>query len=533
VSVAVVGSGISAIAVAYALVKRNVRVSIIDVGETLDERRQSIVTKLHDLPTLNWPRHDLEFISENPTIREGTLPKKVFFGSDRIYANDRPFAPINTLVKGRVPYPTFTKGGFSNIWGAATLPVDACDMTDWPISRAELDRYFRQVADLIPLCGGEGTLSKSFPQYKDSLGVVDPGPQGRLLLEDLARAQAHLTSEATLFGPARLAIHTLEAEGGVLPCNGCGYCFTGCVRGSIYSTLPQLEQLIHQHGVTYRAGMFVESIHENGGQATVHGIDVAQNQRISLQFDAVFLGAGPINTTRILLASSQLYDRTVVLKESQKFVLPLVRLRAAETAIDHPSITLASVFLESKVPELSDHWVHTQIVPLNQLVLDGSPIPGKSTRLGRRVWSPVLRRLMVAWCSMHSDHSRRLELTLRPHQGKGADRLDLNLCLTREAKAAARTVANALFKKGLCFKTIFVPPMIKTANPGSGTHCGASFPMRKQPADTFETDTLGRPFGWSRIFAVDSSVLPSIPGTTLAFTVMANAYRIGSLAPVQ
>jgi hypothetical protein len=221
-----------------------------------------------------------------------------------------------------------------------------------------------------------------------------------------------------------------------------------------------------------------------------------------------------------------------VLKESQKFVLPLIRLRGAETAIDHPSITLASVFLETKVPKLSDHWIHAQIVPLNQLVLEGAPIPGKSNPLARRCWSPILRRLMVAWCSMHSDHSSRVELTLRQGTGDRADRLDLNLHRTPEAKTAARIAAKALFNKGVRFKTIFIPPMIKPANPGSGTHCGASFPMRRTPTDLFDTDVLGRPFGWSRVFVVDSTVLPSIPGTTLALTVMANAYRIGSLAPI-
>jgi len=38
--------------------------------------------------------------------------------------------------------------------------------------------------------------------------------------------------------------------------------------------------------------------------------------------------------------------------------------------------------------------------------------------------------------------------------------------------------------------------------------------------------------GWKRIFVVDAAVLPSIPGTTLTFPVIANAYRIGSLAPL-
>ena len=44
---------------------------------------------------------------------------------------------------------------------------------------------------------------------------------------------------------------------------------------------------------------------------------------------------------------------------------------------------------------------------------------------------------------------------------------------------------------------------------------------------SFETDLLGRPTGWRRIHAVDATVFPSIPATTITFSVMANAHRIG------
>ena len=91
------------------------------------------------------------------------------------------------MVDGRAPAPTFTKGGFSTVWGGASLPIDAVDMTDWPVSRAELDPYFQRVADLMPLCGGTGTLSEAFPPYKEPLGNLQPSPQGQLLLEDGSR----------------------------------------------------------------------------------------------------------------------------------------------------------------------------------------------------------------------------------------------------------------------------------------------------------------------------------------------------------
>ncbi len=47
--------------------------------------------------------------------------------------------------------------------GCRVLPVDACDMADCPISRADIEPYFKKVAALMPLAGGEGTLSQAFP----------------------------------------------------------------------------------------------------------------------------------------------------------------------------------------------------------------------------------------------------------------------------------------------------------------------------------------------------------------------------------
>jgi choline dehydrogenase-like flavoprotein len=70
---------------------------------------------------------------------------------------------------------------------------------------------------------------------------------------------------------------------------------------------------------------------------------------------------------------------------------------------------------------------------------------------------------------------------------------------------------------------------LQLAQPGRGYHSGGSMPMRLQPGE-LETDTLGRPYGWRRVHAVDATVLPSIPATTITLSVMANAHRIASAA---
>jgi choline dehydrogenase-like flavoprotein len=531
--VAVIGSGISGFAAAQALVDRGLRPTILDVGECLDEHRRAVVEKLREIPPALWPEADDALLRYNKTIGRGDdLPKKVHFGSNYIYADDRSFAPLRTLAAGRTPYPTFAKGGFSNIWGTAVLPIDACDMTDWPVSAAELAPHFREIAQLIPMAGGEGTLDEAFPAYRNDLGALDPGPQGDALIEDLRAAQPRLQQLHVLYGKARLAIHTQSHSEEEHSCTGCGECFLGCVHGSMFSTVPSLQRLAREGRVNYRPNVFVESIRDGARAATLTIVDAKTLERTSLSFDAVFVAAGPINSTRLLLRSVQLYDQDVVLRESQKFVMPLLRRRSAPTAVEHPSVTLASAFLEVKVPSLSDHWVHIQVIPMNRLVVEGSGLPGVKTKLGARLWRPALRRLMMAWVGMHSDHSSELVLRLRRGCGKSPDALELDLRTLPEARKAAHVVARDLFRKGFAFGTMFVPWMIKFSNPGSGTHCGGSFPMRREPKHRFDTDIWGRPFGWSRSFVVDASVLPSVPGTTLAFTTMANAHRIASLAPL-
>jgi ferredoxin len=527
--VAVVGSGVAGVFAAHALASRGLSVTILDVGERLDPQRDAAVEQLRHLDVKAWPAVQRELISAK-TTRGGELPKKIHFGSEYIYAADRPFALFTTDRPGRAPYPTFARGGFSNIWGAAVLPPDACDMADWPISRSVMEPFFRKVAALLPICGDGGTLAQSFPGYKDSLGRLDPGPQSKALLDDLDRVEESLTADGVIYGPARLAVHTDGGEDRTMPCNGCGECFTGCVRGAIFSTVPMLDGMIHRGAVQYREGQFVRSIKEDEGKVRVEVFDLSRGLR-ELTFNAVFIGAGPLSTSSMLLRSGGYYDSPVGLKESQKFVLPALRRRAALTAAEQPSITLAGAFIEAKVPELSDHWVHVQMIPMNAMVISASGLPGLKSAYGRRLLAPILRRVMLGWCGMHSDHSCGLELRLQ-RTSADSDTLSIKLNVSekarRQAHLASRQLSKVLRKAGVHFQ----PRMIRFSDPGSGTHCGSSFPMRERPAKLFDSDSLGRPFGWRRVHVVDSSVLPSIPGTTLAFAVMANAVRIAEQAPI-
>jgi choline dehydrogenase-like flavoprotein len=69
--------------------------------------------------------------------------------------------------------------------------------------------------------------------------------------------------------------------------------------------------------------------------------------------------------------------------------------------------------------------------------------------------------------------------------------------------------------------------MLRLGDAGQGYHVGGAFPMRARPGP-FQSDVLGRPFGFERVHLVDSTTFPSIPASTVTFTVLANAHRIAS-----
>lgn len=75
-------------------------------------------------------------------------------------------------------------------------------------------------------------------------------------------------------------------------------------------------------------------------------------------------------------------------------------------------------------------------------------------------------------------------------------------------------------------------PSYEISIPGRSYHCGGTFPMTNRNGienGELTTNTFGLLNRTKNVHIVDASVFPSIPAQTITYTVMANAYRIGSL----
>ena len=285
-----------------------------------------------------------------------------------------------------------------------------------------------------------------------------------------------------------------------------------------------LASLLAYPRFRYQSGLTVRTVKEESGGVSLQAMDMEGSVR-RMEGDRVFLAAGALGTASILLRSTEQFDHKVILKDSQYFLLPLLRLKGTAGVASDRLHTLSQIFLEIFDQAVSPYTVHLQTYTYNELFRE--PVLAK---LGAaKSLFPVeafVGRLLLFQGYLHSAHSPHIEVSLE--RSEDGDQLKLVGVSNEQTRKTLKKLVRKL--TGISGLTGLLPlfPMLQPGKPGRGFHSGGTFPMRADPGPG-ETDIYGRPYGMARIHAVDSTVFPSVPATTITFTVMANAYRIGSL----
>ena len=400
-------------------------------------------------------------------------------------------------------------GGLSNLWGAAVLPYRQQDMTGWPITASDLAPHYRAIAAMMPVSGTDDALSALFPAFTASLSpAIAPSPQGAELLRRLSQPSPGITAAA-----ARVAVSP--------DCHRCGLCLHGCPWGLIYRAGDTLARLRAHPNFRYLAAAPLRAFSAQGGGVAAH-LTTGE----TLQAKRLFLGAGVLETARIMLASRPTLDSLTLLDSQQSFLPMLHRWPNRIRPDQPPHTTLPQLFVEMDEPAISPHLIHSQIYSWNDhyardlIATYGRKLPGTAW-----LWQVLSLRLMVAQSFLHSDHSARITLG-RAADGRLTAAASANPDTARVMQAATRRLAREMAKAGM------VPLSFasRMGAPGASFHTGGTVPMATAPT-TRQSDPLGRPFGSEHVHLIDASTFPSIPATTITLSVMANAHRIGSLAP--
>jgi choline dehydrogenase-like flavoprotein len=520
----VIGSGPAGVACAKALLDAGRRVRMLDAGLTLEPDRVGLVEKLKRSGPEDWTPADLAAYQAGMNPDVGGVPLKLVYGSDFAYREADEHLGVHYDNVGLRP--SLAKGGLSNVWGAAMLPFLDGDLDEWPFQLSTLAPHYAAVLELTGLSACHDELEALFPLNTNKFAELRPSRQSQQLLERMERHREALARAGIRFGRSRLAVrgNLPSVQGG---CAYCRLCMYGCPYGYIYTSADTVTQMLGNPNFSYQAGVLIDQVRESPEGAEVLGYDRATRRPLAWQGNRAFLAAGAIATTRILLRSLAAYGQTVWLKDSQYFLVPLVLLRRVKGATREWLHALSQVFLEVSEPRGRDTTAHVQIYSNNDLI--SQAVAGAFGPLQRPLGFLVRNfqeRLLVAQGFIHSRHSSRIAVCLKKDQGTGQERLELRAELNPGARGRVRRLVFRLCKQARRIGAVPLPLMLRIAEPGRSFHSGGSFPMSTEPRG-FQTDLLGRLPGWKRVHAVDATVFPSIPATTITFSAMANAYRIG------
>lgn len=544
----IIGSGPAGVACAQALLEGGARVLMLDAGVSLEPDRADLINQIRQVTPSKWTPDQIARLKEGTSVSAKGIPLKLAFGSDFPYRGcDEEFHPHYEGVGLR---PSLAQGGLSNVWGAVMMPYTQRDITDWPVSVSHLAEHYAAVLKFAGISSRSDDLEKLFPLYQSHPSALDLSRQAKQLLTRMDRNRNLLADAGVSFGQARVAIQTRQPDRA--GCCYCGLCMYGCPYGYIYNSESTLRQLQRNTNFNYKPGVVVTLITEstdsvtikghllplnpsrlltpslppihNGGEGDKSPEFVRDGAPFEMEAARVYLAAGVIPTTQILLRSQSLYEQPVRMLDSQYFLLPLALTKSVSGVRSEALHTLCQLFIEIFDAEISPYTVHLQIYSYNDLISQAvrqklGPLARPLDLLARNLEG----RLLVIQGYLHSKHSAQIEVALRKGPPEG---LCLKACLNPETKPAIQRIIRKLSRLGRQLGAFPLPPMLQIGEPGRGFHSGGTFPMRKQP-QRFASDLLGRPQGWSRVHAVDATVLPTIPATSITFSVMANAHRIG------
>jgi len=510
-NVVVIGSGLSAIGAIKALIKKGIKPVVLDTGKILDTDKQAFVNNLSVKKPIQWNNKEREFIAENYTVESGSssIPKKLLFGSDYFYGKSIDIAKV--INNGSIPPFSYAKGGLSVGWGAAILPPSNYDISDWPFETDEFHKYCKIVLEELPYSSANDGLNLSFPQLDDKNTKLTLSSRASILLDKLT-SKIKLKKDNTLYGQSRLLVNTENDNG----CQYCGECMSGCVYKAIYKSDDDIVKLIDEGKIEYIPDNLVDKLVEKDDKITVEYFDKEKKRKEKI-FDKVFLAAGAVNSSRIILNSLDKYDTILEAKTRGGFLIPVISI--IKLPLDWPNVnTQPSLFLEVRGNGLR-HWVHTQISSDNELLLKMLGIKKNANGVISNIKRFIANHTYLLLVNYHSDHSGTYELILKKER---------NILLTKHKKAYPQfkvLLASwwKLFKILCKIGSIPVYPFAKL-NSGS-YHVAGTMPMKKNPKE-LETNILGVVKGMENVHIVDTATFPSLPGTTIGLMTKANAYRI-------
>ncbi len=523
--VIVVGSGAGSVHATYTLAEAGVHVTMLDVANTdtiyKDRIPEKDFLKVRQSDVDQWKY----FLGENfegvpfGPVRVGAqlTPPRQFISKDFD-------AHQMIATEGFHALQSLALGGLAAGWGAATPAYIDSDIQSWPINRSDLEEAYDVVGKRVGIAGTDNDdLADYFGLSDYLLPPACMDGNGQAIYRNYLRKKSALAEAGIALGAPRIALATKEFRGRG-PASYHDMDFWSDHERAVYRPVYTVEELKRFSNFEFKGGYFVKSFSEDENGVSISTLNTNTGEKENFQADSVFLGAGNIGSTRIVLQSLDMPDAEVPILSNPYTYYPCILPSRLGKSSRRPRHSLTQLMGYFNDPENRSPTVQIQAYSyrslLNFKLLKEAPLPIKEA-------IPIFRLLQSSFTILGIHHedcpssNKAMRLVNRSDNKENSLEVKYELDQRQEQQIAEseKKITRAFRKLG-CYA-------LKRIYPGHGSsiHYGGSLPMSKDE-ETLTSRVDGSISGTKNVYVVDGSGFPTLPAKGLTFTIMANAHRI-------
>jgi hypothetical protein len=415
--------------------------------------------------------------------------------------------PLNSWSNNNQLYKSDYFGGLGNYWSTSMFPFHSDNFLDWPINYDDLKPYYKEIADEIGIAGRKNSLNNYFPENFINNEPIESTPIVSSFMDSINTNNGN--KYKLIKGSNHLAVETNPNR--INACIYCGGCFYGCHQDSLFVPTRHLKELINKGEIKY-----IDSIVHKVEKASSGKILINSKEEFLGEYDKVFLCAGAIASTKIVLRSFNLHDKTVYIDDNEMYNFPIFYYgQKLKQFSDHFPISTDVIGFVPNVDDVKYAQSHFTVLPS---YLFDFYFPKKLTNQFDSSIKKIQGRFMLAQLYIDGSTASRYAVSINSN-----DEFIIENVRRDASDYGAKECINTL-KNNLSKSSFYIPPFPLMKVRSSAHYVGGfSFINDLIPIDD-RCELI------PNFYSCDSMVFPESPAQPLTFTIMANAARVTELA---
>jgi len=410
---------------------------------------------------------------------------------------------------------SLAKGGLANAWGAGVYRFTDRDLTGFPLSQFDLSPFYDELTAHIGVSGSNDDLTRYFERDETLQPPLRLSALFDKFFDRYQRRRGVFERNRVLIGRPRLAVLT-EPHNGRSAYDYSNLEFFRSHDPAIYTPAYTIDEMIRARAIDYRPGYLVTHYREIRDGVEVCSRNLATGAEEVHRGRQLLLGAGALNTARIVLESNRDYETRLPALDNAMACIPFFQLSRVGTALAAHDTSLAQLNLVAEDDEFEaplQASLYGTTGPLRSDVVFSLPLSIRANLAWTKYLAPAMGLLMLFYPGRAGDASY---VRLRPSG-------ELEVQFAAEPQHAIEDRLIRLLRK---MGYVTHPALTQRPGCGAGLHYAGTLPMRINPG-RYETDSSGLLSGSHRVYIVDGACFSRLPAKNLTFTIMANALRIG------